>query len=108
MSNINLMGRWLRNANPQLLAMEFMGPLLLWRHLHALGSELPAIRNWRASAQQHVDQLLQGAASDTNDAVSRVRAEEGRRPRRPAPCVGGRSEGHSVKSQKRHHEGACL
>jgi AcrR family transcriptional regulator len=51
----------LREADPQLLAMEFMGPLVLWRQLHAIGSDLPAIRNPQAFARHHVDQFLGGA-----------------------------------------------
>src|SRR5580698_518143 len=31
----------LRRADPQLLAMEFMGPLFLWRQLQAIKSDLP-------------------------------------------------------------------
>jgi AcrR family transcriptional regulator len=55
-------GGWLRPAEPQLLAMEFIGPLLLWRQLHALEADLPAIRNPQAFARHHVDQFLLGAA----------------------------------------------
>lgn len=53
---------WLRPAEPRLLAMEFLGPLLLWRQLHALGLHLPASKNLQAFARQHVDQFLQGAS----------------------------------------------
>ena len=53
----------LRRADPQWLAMEFVGPLLLWRHLRAVESTLPAIRHPRAFARHHVDQFLQGAAA---------------------------------------------
>ena len=52
---------WLRKADPQLLAMAFVGPLMLWRQCHAVGLDLPMIRNPRAFARQHVAQFLQGA-----------------------------------------------
>jgi AcrR family transcriptional regulator len=57
--------RWLRAADPQLLAMEFMGPLLLWRQLHAIGLDLSVIRNPQVFASSHVEQFLQGAAART-------------------------------------------
>ena len=58
---------WLQDADPQLLMMEFMGPLVVWRQLRAIGSPLPMIRNPRAFARQHVDQFLRGAAPSTPD-----------------------------------------
>lgn len=54
---------WLRKGDPQLLAMTFIGPLMLWRQLHAAGVDLPVIRNPRAFARQHVDQFLRGAGA---------------------------------------------
>jgi AcrR family transcriptional regulator len=57
---------WLRAADPQLLAVEFMGPLLLWRHLHAIGSNLSLIGQLQAFARSHVAQFLQGAAARTD------------------------------------------
>src|ERR1035437_173247 len=57
---------WLRAADPQLLAMEFMGSLLLWRQLHAIGSSLPMVTNLKGFARRHVDQFLQGAAHATS------------------------------------------
>src|SRR5579863_10483682 len=75
--------RWLRPADPQLLAMEFMGPLLLWRQLHAIGSNVPLIRNPQAFARSHVAQFLQGAAVQTADHAvgerGRTRAPSSRR-----------------------------
>jgi AcrR family transcriptional regulator len=80
---------WLRPADPQLLAMEFMGPLLLWRQLHAIGSNVPLIKNPQAFARSHVAQFLQGAAVQTADHVAgergRTRAPSSRRSKnRPA------------------------
>ena len=99
---------WLRAADARLLAMEFMGPLLLWRHLHAMGSELPAIRNPRAFAQQHVDQFLQGAASATSDRRSHARAAQNVRGRpRTKRQSAGKRQPH-VRPTGPHHEGADL
>jgi hypothetical protein len=60
-------GGWLHAADPQLLMMEFMGPLFLWRQLRAIESPLAVIREPRRFARQHVDQFLRGAASATSD-----------------------------------------
>ena len=74
---------WLRPAEPQFLAMEFMGPLVLWRQLQAVGLDLPAINNPQGFARHHVDQFLLGAAvrparqsrrSDSEDATKVRRA----------------------------------
>ena len=54
---------WLRDGDPQMLAMAFASPLIVWRHLHAIDADLPMIKNPRAFARQHVDQFLQGAAA---------------------------------------------
>jgi len=54
---------WLRTADPNVLALAFTSPLVMWRHLHAIEADLPMIRNPRAFARQHVDQFLRGAAA---------------------------------------------
>jgi AcrR family transcriptional regulator len=54
---------WLRKADPLVLAMSFGGPLLVWRHLHTVGSNAPAIRSPRAFARHHVAQFMLGAAA---------------------------------------------
>ena len=69
-------GGWLRAGDPQLLAMEFMAPLLLWRQLHAIGSDLRVIRNPRAFAGHHVDQFLRGAAAGPSSRSPRARDSE--------------------------------
>jgi len=53
----------LRNADPELLVMEFVGPLLLWRHLNAIRSDHPLIANRDDFARCHVEQFLRGAAA---------------------------------------------
>ena len=67
---------WLRKADPKLLWMTFVGPLLLWRHIHAAGGDTPMINNPRAFARQHVEQFFLGAG-----APSAKRAPAARGPR---------------------------
>ena len=73
---------WLRAADPQLLAMEFMGPLFLWRQLYAIKSQLPAVRNRRVFAERHVNQFMLGAAARTGAAAARRGHRTVRSPRR--------------------------
>ncbi|MGE0863256.1 MAG: TetR/AcrR family transcriptional regulator [Vicinamibacterales bacterium] len=54
---------WLREQDPQLLALGFSSLLLMWRQLHAINADLPMIRNPRKFVRQHIDQFLQGAAA---------------------------------------------
>ncbi len=54
----------LHDADPELLVMQFFGPLLFWRQLHAIGANRAVIRNRRAFARAHVDQFLNGAAAE--------------------------------------------
>jgi AcrR family transcriptional regulator len=67
----------LRPRDPQLLAIEFLGPLLLWRHWYAILPDVPVIANRKAFVREHVDSFLQGAALRTSGRVNRVQ------PRRP-------------------------
>jgi AcrR family transcriptional regulator len=53
---------FLRTADPQLTAIHFFAPLMVWRQMHAAGVDVPMIRDRAAFARQHVDQFLQGAA----------------------------------------------
>ena len=81
---------WLAPADPQLLMMEFLGALMLWRQLRAINSPLPMIRNPRAFARQHVDQFLRGATAPAQAQRPRTRRQPpavtrttGTRPSRP-------------------------
>jgi AcrR family transcriptional regulator len=58
---------YLRDADPELLVMQFFGPLLFWRQLHAVGATTGLIRKRRVFARAHVDQFLRGAASRRED-----------------------------------------
>jgi AcrR family transcriptional regulator len=61
----------LQDEDPDLLVMQFVGPLLFWRQLHAMGVRTPAIRQRRAFARLHVNHFLSGAAA--RPAASRAR-----------------------------------
>jgi AcrR family transcriptional regulator len=76
---------WLRNADPEALSITFIGPLIVWRQLHAIGADLSIIHNPHAFARQHVDQFLRGAApAAARPAVSRrgVATRPAKAPRR--------------------------
>jgi AcrR family transcriptional regulator len=78
---------WLRSGDPEMMAMAFTAPLILWRQLHAIDADLPMIRDPRAFARQHVDQYLRGAAAFPDRAAPPPRAARARaakQPRRPA------------------------
>jgi hypothetical protein len=51
----------LRSRDPELLAIEFMGPLLLWRYWHAINPNESVVVNRTAFVRHHVDQFLNGA-----------------------------------------------
>ena len=63
-----LMGRLVAEGgllprHPEVLTLEFMGPLLLWRHLHAIQPDGPLIENRSAFVRDHVSHFLQGATA---------------------------------------------
>jgi AcrR family transcriptional regulator len=70
---------WLRDADPDMLAMTFGAPLLLWRHMLAIGADLPAVRDPEAFARLHVDHFLRGAAARTERPAVGVRSARARR-----------------------------
>jgi AcrR family transcriptional regulator len=63
----------LRNVDSELLVMQFIGPLVFWRQLHAIGAQSRVIRNRRAFARAHVDQFLLGASLEWSASSSRTR-----------------------------------
>jgi AcrR family transcriptional regulator len=77
---------WLRRADPNLLGLTFMSPLVTWRQLHAIDADLPIIKNPRLYARQHVDQFLRGAAAPSarRPAAARTRARASKTSVRPA------------------------
>lgn len=78
---------WLRKADPELMGLAFMSPLVLWRQLHAIDADLPMIRHPRKFARQHVDLFLQGAAlpaARRPAAAPRPRARAAKTPSRQA------------------------
>jgi len=75
---------WLREAEPQVLALAFSSPLVLWRQLHAIDADLPIIKNPKAYARQHVDLFLRGAsAAAVARPALRRQAANGRPAKRP-------------------------
>ena len=73
----------LRRADPEQLATEFIGPILLWRLLQVIGTDFAILRDPEAFAHQHVEQFLRGAARTTAVRSSRPAARS-RRNRRTA------------------------
>lgn len=67
----------LRRADPEQLASEFIGPLLLWRLMQAIGSDFAIVRDPEAFARRHVEHFLNGAA--------RTAAVQSARPARQRP-----------------------
>jgi AcrR family transcriptional regulator len=72
----------LRRQTPELLALEFLGPLLMWRHRHALQPEGPLIVKRKDFIREHVAHFLDGAAVAAARPVGRVRSGAPRRPGR--------------------------
>lgn len=56
----------LRPRRPEILTTEFMGPLLLWRHWHAIHPHGRLVADRDAFVRDHVDQFLQGSATKTS------------------------------------------
>ena len=63
--------RGVRPRHPELLTIEFMGPLLLWRHWHAILPDGPLVANRDAFVRDHVDHFLQGATVQVPRPASR-------------------------------------
>lgn len=77
---------WLRRADPHLLGIAFVSPLVIWRQLHAIDADLAMIRNPRRFARQHVDQFLRGASAPSarRPAAGRSRVRAAKSSTRPA------------------------
>ncbi len=67
----------LRRQRPEHLVLEFMGPLLMWRHWHALDAGSPLVANRRAFVRNHVAHFLRGAGQP-GSAASRSAAPDHR------------------------------
>ena len=80
----------LRARRPEMLALEFMGPLLLWRHKQAILPGGPLVANRKAFVRDHVDHFLQGAAA--RPAVRTVRTSRGSGARRPVAGISSRKK----------------
>ena len=82
----------LRRQPPALLAIEFMGPLLMWRHWHALDPQGPLVAKRPTFIRSHVEQFLHGAGAVQPSASASARARSSsphgrRQTRHPAPPV---------------------
>src|SRR5262245_24092273 len=53
----------LRDDDPERLVMQFLGPLLFWRQLHAVGVNSAVVRDRRAFVRSHIHNFLTGAAA---------------------------------------------
>src|SRR5512139_587796 len=69
---------WLREVDPDMLALTFAAPLLLWRHMLAIGADMPAVRDPEAFVRLHVDNFLRGASARTERPPAGVRKAPGR------------------------------
>jgi len=52
----------LRKADPEMLAVTFAAPLMMWRQMHAIDPDQALVRHPRSFARRHVEQFLRGAA----------------------------------------------
>ena len=80
--------------DPEILAVEFMGPLILWRHWHAVLPTLPLVANRQLFVREHVGHFLDGAAPRARRTAVRSAARTTtRRPpsRKAVPRARGRS-----------------
>jgi len=89
----------LRRADPEQLASEFIGPLLLWRLMLAIGSDFAIVRNPEAFARRHVDQFLNGAAR-----TAAVRSSQRTAGSRPSSLATGRFRSRVSKTDSTEAE----
>lgn len=84
-----------RRRAPEVLVAEFMGPLLMWRHWHALDPDGALVADRRAFARAHVDHFLTGAAgrAPARRTPSMGAARAARAPSRPAVAARARRQG---------------
>jgi hypothetical protein len=75
----------LRPRDPELLTLEFMGPLLLWRHWHAIHPNRVLIANRRGFVRDHVSHFLQGATAKPLALESRTSRSNATKAERMAP-----------------------
>jgi AcrR family transcriptional regulator len=75
---------FIRDADLSMLVIAFASPLILWRQLRAINSDLPMVEDPVRFARQHVEQFLFGACGQvTQAAVKRtIRHRESASPKR--------------------------
>jgi AcrR family transcriptional regulator len=69
----------LRRRSLDVLAAEFVGPLLMWRHWYTLDPKSPLVADRAAFVRGHVDHFLQGSGA-VEDSGTRALRVSGRRP----------------------------
>ena len=84
----------LRRADPEQLASEFIGALLLWRLMQAIGSDFAITRDPEGFARQHVEHFLNGAGRTEARPSARAHAPS----RRNKQMTGG------LRSRTRRHD----
>jgi AcrR family transcriptional regulator len=67
----------LARRDPEILALEFAGPLIMWRHLHAIRPGLPLITNRQAFIREHVAHFMEGAVPRLTRRSSAARRARG-------------------------------
>jgi AcrR family transcriptional regulator len=72
----------LKSRDPELLTIEFMGPLLLWRHWHAIRPDDPLIADRKAFVREHVEHFMQGAGAPSSGRLVRTSRQPAARPPR--------------------------
>jgi AcrR family transcriptional regulator len=77
-------GGGLQSRDPELLTIEFMGPLLLWRHWHAIRPDAPLIADRQTFVRDHVDHFMQGAGTPMAARTVRAAPKLASRPPRVA------------------------
>jgi AcrR family transcriptional regulator len=86
----------LRPGDPDVLTMVFMGPLMVWRQVHAVDSGSPVIANREQFVRDHVDHFLNGAGAAAARRPSVTPRTAAPRKARPSTRrVRGRSRNHS-------------
>jgi len=113
---------WLRKADPAHLVLEFMGPLVLWRQMHAIRSDTPTVHARGVFARAHVGQFLLGAGVRAGRRTGSGRGQDARGPcdvvvRKSARAIGAsgpsrfqtgplEGSGETVRARAHGHRGS--
>lgn len=81
----------LRDADVTMMAVAFVSPLLMWRHVRAVDAPVPLFKAVDTFARLHVDQFLRGAATAAHTTSRSTPARRRARVRRPSARVSRRA-----------------